>query len=111
MGNKNMPAMKPSNIKSDKLLYNEEKTIISHLNTQDISNKFTIDNRITLFHGDCLKLLQTIPDHAVNLIITSPPYNIGKEYENRTKISEYYKWQRNILRECYRILKKDDSIF
>lgn len=75
-----------------------------------ITNKFNPKNNASLFHGDCLKFLKSIPDNSVNLIVTSPPYNIGKEYEKKSKINEYYDWQREVIRECHRILKDDGSI-
>jgi len=36
-----------------------------------------------LYHGDCLDLLSQIPNDSVQLIVTSPPYNIGKWYEKK----------------------------
>jgi hypothetical protein len=37
----------------------------------------------TVFHGDRLQLLQEIPDGSARLVVTSPPYNIGKQYEKK----------------------------
>lgn len=102
--------MKNNHIGLDNELSNQKESISNHINIGKIPNKFALDNKITLFNGDCLKLLKMIPDNTISLIVTSPPYNIGKEYEKRTKISEYYKWQRDILQECHRILKTDGSI-
>jgi DNA modification methylase len=34
-----------------------------------------------IYHTDCLKAMAKLPDECVNLTVTSPPYNIGKEYE------------------------------
>jgi hypothetical protein len=48
-----------------------------------IRSRFSIHNDATLFHGDCLGLLQAIPDNTVKLVVTSPPYNIGKRSERR----------------------------
>lgn len=39
--------------------------------------------------GDCLEMLRAIPSQSVDLIVSSPPYNIGKEYENRQHLAEY----------------------
>ena len=38
---------------------------------------------------DALAFSKNLSDNSIKLIITSPPYNIGKSYENRTSISEY----------------------
>lgn len=63
-----------------------------------------------LFHGDCRDLLRSLPDQSVQLIITSPPYNIGKEYEQKQFIEEYLDLQREVISECTRILKPSGSI-
>jgi len=49
----------------------------------EIASHFDIRNTITLYTGDCLDFLQEIPDKSAALVVTSPPYNIGKEYEKR----------------------------
>ena len=46
-------------------------------------NKFQESNDATLYLGDCIDLLKQIPNESVQLVVTSPPYNIGKEYEKR----------------------------
>lgn len=75
-----------------------------------IGRNFNKDNDITLFNGDCIDLLQQIPDQSVQLVVTSPPYNIGKEYEKRQKIQKYIDFQKKVIKECYRILKPKGSI-
>ena len=46
-----------------------------------IHGSFNNNNQITLYHGNCEDLLKQLPDESVDLIITSPPYCIGKAYE------------------------------
>lgn len=75
-----------------------------------IAAKFDLRNDVTLFSGDCLDLLRRIPDSSAQLVVTSPPYNIGKEYERKKKIDEYYRFQREVIRECYRITSDSGSI-
>lgn len=75
-----------------------------------IGYEFRESNLVTLFHGDCIGLLKQIPDEASTLIVTSPPYNIGKEYEEEISLEEYYKEQRKVIHECYRILASRGSI-
>jgi len=75
-----------------------------------IYDSFSIQNRVTLYQGDCLEFLKTIPDESVTLVVTSPPYNIGKEYEKKVSLEIYYKWQEKVIQECYRILKNNGSI-
>jgi len=64
----------------------------------------------TLFHGDRLGLLREIPTGAAKLVVTSPPYNIGKKYEKRGPLPEYLMQQRDTIRDCVRILAKDGSL-
>lgn len=75
-----------------------------------IARHFLIENRITLYQGDCLDMLKGIPNSSVSLVVTSPPYNIGKEYEKKISIDGYVDWQRKVITECHRILKDEGSI-
>jgi len=62
-------------------------------------------------HGDCLELLKGLPDGCVDLIISSPPYNIGKEYEYKRALKVYLEEQTSVLSECARVLGPTGSIF
>jgi adenine-specific DNA-methyltransferase len=75
-----------------------------------IANDFGINEQIVLYHGSCVDLLKEIPDNAIQLIVTSPPYNIGKEYEKKTRLSDYIKQQSNVIAECERVLSESGSI-
>jgi adenine-specific DNA-methyltransferase len=59
---------------------------------------------------DALEFMKKMPEHSVKLIITSPPYNVGKEYETRAKIEEYLENMKPIISEMYRILSDDGSV-
>ncbi len=61
--------------------------------------------------GDCKSLLSNLPDECVDLIVSSPPYNLGKEYEAKQALNIYLEDQAFILRQCNRILKKTGSLF
>ncbi|NLF03018.1 MAG: site-specific DNA-methyltransferase [Anaerolineales bacterium] len=65
---------------------------------------------IVLFHGDVNELLARIPDGSVSLVITSPPYNLGKEYENRTAIEQYLRNQAKVISQLHRVLRDDGSL-
>ena len=75
-----------------------------------IVEKFALSEHIVVYPGDCLDLLKTIPDESLKLIITSPPYNIGKEYERRLKLESYLEQQAAVIRECVRCLSPHGSI-
>ena len=67
-------------------------------------------NKYTLINDDRMKLLKKLKDNSVQLIITSPPYNIGKSYEKRIPLNEYMDQQEETLIECYRVLKDKGSL-
>ena len=75
-----------------------------------IQDSFSLKEDIVLYSGDCLELLKTIPDESLKLVVTSPPYNIGKEYEKRLKLERYLDQQAAVIRECVRCLSPDGSI-
>ena len=75
-----------------------------------ISNTFAPSNLASLYWGECLSFLKTIPDKSIQLIVTSPPYNIGKPYETRLDISEYIVQQGSVIDECVRALQPSGSI-
>lgn len=75
-----------------------------------LSQNFDPDATAILYEGDCRRLLVQIPDQACKLIVTSPPYNIGKPYEKRIELEEYLDQQRQIISECVRVLAEDGSI-
>lgn len=65
----------------------------------------------TILLGDCRDQLAQLPDEAVDLVVSSPPYNLGKEYESRVALEHYVNDQRAVLAECARVLKSTGSIF
>ena len=72
--------------------------------------RFGLENDVTLFQGDCLLLLKNIPDQTVQLVVTSPPYNIGKVYERKQKLQDYLDLQKRVIAECVRVTKPGGSI-
>jgi len=65
---------------------------------------------VTLYSGDCRQLLEQIPNGEAQLIVTSPPYNIGKEYEKRVPVEEYVSQQSEVMGLCVRKLSRTGSI-
>lgn len=65
----------------------------------------------SIYLGDCLDLLKSLPDGSVDLVVSSPPYNLGKEYEDRRELAAYLDEQRAVLSECARVLSERGSLF
>lgn len=78
--------------------------------SERIEEQFGTEGKIILYQGDVNDFLTTVPDETVKLIITSPPYNVGKEYETQVEISEYLNQQAATIEELYRVLEPDGSI-
>lgn len=86
--------------------------------------------------GDCLTVMKDIPDQSIDLVVTSPPYNLKirktfgntqnwKGKWNKSKLQsqgydqhndympedQYIPWQKSVLTECFRVIKDDGAIF
>jgi adenine-specific DNA-methyltransferase len=75
-----------------------------------ISDTFSSEKNIILYPGDVNDFLKTIPDESIKLIITSPPYNVGKEYEDRVSIEKYLEQQEDTIKVMYDKLAPDGSV-
>ena len=75
-----------------------------------ILDKYSLKADAIINNGSCYDFVKTVPDESVTLVITSPPYNIGKKYEKKSNLNEYYNNQEQIIDECIRILAKNGSI-
>lgn len=75
-----------------------------------LSDRYMGDADVVLFTGDCLELLAEIPPRSVQLVVTSPPYNIGKRYERRTTLERYLRDQATVIGRCVELLKDGGSI-
>lgn len=61
-------------------------------------------------NGDCLTVLKKIEDGKFDLILTSPPYNVGKSYETKTSIEKYLEAQEEIISELVRTLSDTGNL-
>ena len=64
-----------------------------------------------IYKGDANKYMKSLPDECVDLVVSSPPYNLGKEYEKKVSLNTYLEEQKQYLSECCRLLKETGSIF
>ncbi len=76
----------------------------------EISPRYSESAAVTLFLGDRLDLLRQVPTERARLVVTSPPYNIGKKYEKRVRFDDYLKQQEETIAECVRVLARDGSL-
>jgi adenine-specific DNA-methyltransferase len=75
-----------------------------------IASHFSKTASAVVYEGSCLDLLREIPDRSIKLVVTSPPYNLGKAYEQKLAMATYVEQQKAVIRECVRVLADDGSI-
>lgn len=66
--------------------------------------------RVVLACSDNVPFMARLPDGMFNLIVTSPPYNLGKSYEGKSTLDEYLAAQEQVIRECARLLHGRGSL-
>ncbi len=67
--------------------------------------------RNLLWHGDVETFVDSLPEVPIfDLLVTSPPYNIGKEYEQQQDIEKYLEWQDRLISKLHLRLKPSGSI-
>lgn len=70
--------------------------------------------RQTILHGDCLHHLRATPADSIDVVVTSPPYNIGvayRSYRDRRPRASYLAWLAEIGRELHRVMRAQASFF
>jgi len=83
-----------------------QESLIPH----EIAPSFDPRAEIVIAAGDCLETLRGLPSGFAQLIITSPPYNIGKEYEKATHLDRYLNALSPIVDELIRVLSLKGSL-
>jgi site-specific DNA-methyltransferase (adenine-specific) len=67
-----------------------------------------------IVNGDILKVLRGLEDESAQIVIADPPYNIGKDFGNKSDkqpMDEYLPWCDEWIEGCLRVLKKDGTMF
>jgi site-specific DNA-methyltransferase (adenine-specific) len=66
-----------------------------------------------IYNGDCIEVMRTFPENSIDLIVTSPPYGVGIEYDTHNDdvpFTEYKEFSVSWLSEAHRVLKDDGRI-
>ncbi len=69
-----------------------------------------VDRLAVMKVQDNLSFMRPLASESMQLIVTSPPYNIGKSYESRSTLTEYVAAQAQVISECVRLLGRTGSI-
>jgi len=66
-----------------------------------------------IINGDCVELMKTLPENTIDLVVTSPPYNVGIDYDTHNDeviMDEYWDFTEKWLTQVYRLLKDDGRV-
>jgi len=80
---------------------------------QQVPQQWTV-GRQTVIRDDCLHVLRTMDSDCVDVVVTSPPYNIGiayRSYDDRRPLKDYLDWLTEVGHQIGRVLKWDGSFF
>ncbi|MGC9068681.1 MAG: DNA-methyltransferase [Thermoprotei archaeon] len=69
-----------------------------------IENKVPAEFLDKILVGDAREILKKLPNNCVHLMVTSPPYNVGKEYDKDLTLGEYLDFIEEVMKEVYRVL-------
>ena len=72
--------------------------------------KLKVDHDVFMRCEDNLAFMRPLPSESIQLIVTSPPYNIGKSYESRQSLGDYVQAQAQVISECVRLLAPRGSL-
>ncbi len=79
-------------------------------NIRSIHENFESSAQVVTHCGDTLEFVGSVPSGSQRLIVTSPPYNIGKVYEEQKSLDVYLKDQERVIEELVRCLAPDGSL-
>ena len=88
----------------DVLVKREDQTMPATVRT------LQVDRSAVMKCQDNLSFMRPLPDGGMKLIVTSPPYKIGKSYEARSPLVDYVKAQAQVISECVRLLSPTGSL-
>jgi site-specific DNA-methyltransferase (adenine-specific) len=66
-----------------------------------------------ILNGDCIDVMKELPENSIDLIVTSPPYGVGIDYDTHDDdidFEDYKSFSNNWLTEAYKVLKNDGRI-
>jgi len=81
----------------------KERAPLGEIASDIVENKISEENLDQIYAHSSRKMSE-IPDSSVHLIVTSPPYNVGKEYDEDLSIKAYNRLITDVLKESFRVL-------
>ncbi len=87
---------------------NENESIFIYLKSR-LGTPYYENENVLIFNLECINSMHLIENEIFDLTITSPPYNIGKEYEKKLPIEEYVKWTKEWVNAVFSLTKPNGS--
>jgi adenine-specific DNA-methyltransferase len=75
-----------------------------------LGKPYSRNDQFAIYHGNSQELLTRLPNSSIDLTFTSPPYNIGKEYETVMPMDDYIDWCVSWINELYRVSKQNGAL-
>ena len=66
---------------------------------------------VAIYNMDCIEGMRKLPANSIHLTVTSPPYNIGKEYEKIARIHDYIQWCEQWLAKIYNVTVENGAFW
>jgi len=76
-----------------------------------LGKAFYEDEDVLIYKGDCLELMKSIPEDSIPLTVTSPPYNIGKEYEEVMSLDQYLDWTECWINKVHQVTSNSGAFW
>ena len=84
----------------ERKMYGESNPVVTKSDSELTLSEVSLDRIYTHSSSD----MSELPDNSVHLMVTSPPYNVGKEYDEDLTAQEYFDLLRSVWTEVYRVL-------
>jgi site-specific DNA-methyltransferase (adenine-specific) len=94
-------------------LRNEQDSMkLEECHTKEFLRRAKMLEHNCIYHGDCLELLNKVEDKSIELILTDPPYNIGKaDWDKWPTPADYVNFMGKVFVECQRVLKDNGTMY
>lgn len=79
--------------------------------TQSLGEPYFKAPNCLIYNMDCLEGMKRLSNNFIHLTVTSPPYNIGKQYENVLPLDDYLDWCQKWIQEIYRLSRSDGAFW
>lgn len=88
----------------------KQSTKIKHIK-EIVGKPYFESQNVLLYKMDCIEFMRKLDKPIFDLTITSPPYNIGKEYERKIEVKQYVEWSKTWMNKVYDITRRNGAFW